>query len=184
MGQSTDGILAFGWNLGSVEDRDEGHWAFDLLERISDADDRDEIYLATTGIELPPDPWDEVRDQPNEWFYEAFRPGEFTRRETAAYQAWSARTEEARQLHRTAERDALASVDFELIEHCSCDYPMYILALKGVHWWANRGSAVDVTSVLGWAPDGSMIKRLYDAANLLGVEPPEPPSLLLASLWC
>lgn len=184
MGQSTDGILAFGWDLGSVEDRDEDHWAFDLLERIDDADDLDDIYVAASGVELPPDPWDELRDRPNEWFYEPLRPREFTPRETIEFRGWKQNTHDAQQARYAARREAIDSIDFELVGHCSCDYRMYLLTLKDLHWSANRGRPVEVSQLLGWTPGPVPVRQLLRAAELLGVDPPEPPKLLLASDWC
>lgn len=57
MGQSTDGILVYGWDLGDpdayVPKGEPQHWAADWLEEFLDADDDDEFLAAALGTALP-----------------------------------------------------------------------------------------------------------------------------------
>jgi hypothetical protein len=66
-----------------------------------------------------------------------------------------------------------------LVIHCSYDYPMYILALRGTEKTAHRGYPVEITS-LEIAPE--RLEAFKDWCKAHGIENPEP-KWLLASLW-
>lgn len=188
MGQSTDAILAFGWNLGNVEElpwRDEEPqpWYAQLIRDIDELDDTDDFYHR--GIELPPNPWDEIRNRENSWFYEDLRPGEFHRRETPEYVTWKAENQEKIDARFRAERAAKDAAKWVLESHCSGEYPMWIFAHKESVHRAYRGhpEILDLlslrTRVDQWIMD------LDEALTSLGLDPGEAtqPSFILASDW-
>lgn len=178
MGVSTDGILAYGWDLGG-DDREVG-WAAGLVERLETRGDVDDLVLEAAGADLGPDPWGELEGRPHAWFYAG---GECT----PEYAAWLERTKSARAARRQARRAALAAADLELVSHCSDGSTMWILTAPGLHWLASRGDALDVGGdvALLATPAGlsDARDRLRAAARLLGLEPDGPPALLLASYW-
>lgn len=71
------------------------------------------------------------------------------------------------------------SCPVELIRHCSCDYPMYILAAKGQYWNASRGTVVEIDDLTVNQEARMKLKefcRVYDIKFT--------PKWLLASDWC
>ena len=68
---------------------------------------------------------------------------------------------------------------FEMVIHCHCEYPMYILAVKLIKAW--RGDVVEITSL---DVDENKVKQLtafMKEYNLIGDE--DSPSWLLCSYW-
>lgn len=76
---------------------------------------------------------------------------------------------------------------FEIVLHCSYDYSMYILALKGTHLSASRGYAeeFDPAKLLEEVPKDrvQMFKDLVEKYNIKGENDVTEPSWLLFSLW-
>lgn len=97
MGQSTDAIIAYGFEIGEEDE---------LPEFIGDAEDFDDYLDKLSGLPYYGEPGHSFADQ------RAFRE----------------------------------QCPAELIGHCSGDYRMYILAVRGTQVLASRGSPVDVTN--------------------------------------
>lgn len=71
----------------------------------------------------------------------------------------------------------------ELVNYCSCDYPMYILAVSDQVKFANRGYPQEITQ--------EDLTALVCGLDILtqfcqehGIETDEEPKLWLSSLWC
>lgn len=180
MGQSTDGILAFGWDLGSIED--DNHWAYSLIERLDDAEDYDDVLREALGYVGLPNPWDELEGKPSEWYRSPDFYGD-----SLEFKTWLELTQVARDEHRAHEKAALDGFPGAIVTHCSHEYPMFILTLKSTNWCAYRGSPVNVTpGVLSLFQESTITvvaAQLYDVARQLDLQPPEMPRLLLASDW-
>ena len=98
MGQSTNAIIAYGFDLGEELPQSL------QIAREEDSDFEWESFLiADYGIEVP-----------------TWQPGQ--------YEAYS-----------EARKTALTQVPVDVIEHCSGDYPMYFLAVRGTDITARRG---------------------------------------------
>lgn len=142
MGQSTDGILAYGWDLGGDDDE---HWAYPFTdELISEYDnDTDNLLLERLGYD----------GLPNDY---------------------------------KSQIEFIKNLPFEIICHCSCDCPMYILTLRNTNWTAGRGYPINISNEIAYTIANKALAdgALWYAAKKLGLNPPEPPELLLASLWC
>jgi hypothetical protein len=80
----------------------------------------------------------------------------------------------------TRKEEAKESLGFNIITHCSYDYPMYILCIEP-HYRAWRGDAVEIPHNLGYTPEWD--SKLDQAVEILGLKVAERPSWLLASLW-
>lgn len=118
MGQSTDAILVWGFDLGSEDDLDEK-----VHERIR--------YLNDDG----------------------YKELETLEKYTGA----------------------------ELVRHCSCDCPMYVVGVTRTKVRAYRGHPKEITSLELDVAEGQVsLKRFAEA---LGVEPKEG-RWILASDWC
>jgi len=153
MGMSSDGVLAFGWDLGSPGDYgnygdEKFQWASSLMEKIEESDDFDDIAMSYVPG------WDVDEDWRN--------PGYFERAKAAKALRY-----------------------FEIISYNHCDYPRYILTLPGKNWVVCTGDTKDVTEVMSYSTEELVELRvkLQNAAELLGLEPPENPKLLLTMDW-
>lgn len=71
----------------------------------------------------------------------------------------------------------------ELVNYCSCDYPMYILAVADQVKIANRGYAREVTQK-DLADLACNLDILTQFCREHGIETEEEPKLWLSSLWC
>lgn len=80
-----------------------------------------------------------------------------------------------------AKRKMLQTVAVDLVMHCSCDCPMYILGVKASKRTAYRGTPValdqSIQSEPAWATE------LADFCKQMGI-PYSEPQWWLASLWC
>lgn len=135
MSQSTDGIIAFGFDAG--EESPVEH----LLGE--EFDDLDDLLASEAGIS----PWDHNSGK------------DYWKKKEAA----------------------LAETPVELIHHCSGDYPMYILAVRGTHMNASRGYPQVI------APDFFAVPQEKIEAAKKWCEDHQvewqEPSWLLASMW-
>lgn len=140
MGRSTDGILAYGYDLGGEETGMEYPDWYDEEDNDGFEDAAMERLLAATGFT-------EV--------YDDGREGYFARK-----------------------REAEAALGVELVNHCSCEYPMWILA--AVSQRASRGTP----KVIDFTVPEDADQRLAWAAEVLGLTVSGKPQWLLASNWC
>lgn len=70
----------------------------------------------------------------------------------------------------------------EVVPHCSCEYPMYILAVPGTLKTAYRGSLTIVVPGNLWvSPDA--VDALIAFCNAHGIEVSQP-EWYLSSMWC
>lgn len=136
MGQSTDAILAFGFDLGE-----------ELPEKIQEELD---AINDNEGIES----WLEMIAGVEPWSPEA--------------KDWWKRRD-----------DAVAKIPVDFIRHCSGDYPMYFLAIRGTEMRASRGYPEPITmpaSIVGWR------EILRDFCAEHGIEY-EEPDWHIFSMW-
>ena len=137
MSQSTDGILAFGFDLGIEDEQPLEH----LLGE--DFDDLDDFLASEAGIP----PWN--HDSPEDY--------------------WNQKNA------------ALAASPVELVSHCSGEYPMYILAVRGTYKNASRGYPEVLTPDYFTVPQ-EKINAARKWCEDHKVEWQEP-SWILASMW-
>lgn len=130
MGVSTDGELAFGIDFGDENpllERDEDG---DLIELDDDEDSSDlgEFLARKTGLENP---------------YLTKLPHEVNHGASHMYEDWKKENpwfEGEAKAYFDAKGKLEDASPVEIVMHCSYDYPMYILALKGTHLFASRGT--------------------------------------------
>ena len=152
MGQSTDAILCFGFEL---EEGEEGAYFGELTDGSLCRDEED-------------DEDDEAENE--DW---------------ADFDTWAARKLGLGYLYddysfkSNALKELLQGVT--LVRHCSCDYPMYIMAAWSTE--ASRGfpERVDLNDLLAQTP--VLRDNLFQACLKLGLEFKEP-SWILCSDWC
>lgn len=78
------------------------------------------------------------------------------------------------------QRAAYDAQPLALVHHCSCDYPMYILALKGTETTAPRGYPAQIEALD--TGDHTDTQALLEFARKYGIE--GEPKWLLCSMWC
>ena len=180
MGVSTDGILCFGWDLGEP---DSYEWAHPIYRLMGDDEWEDRLYIAHSDVEVPANPWDELKGKPDEWFRGPKVPGAWKPSDSEAYTAWKAQNASAQSAYYAAKREAIAACGFKFVRHCSSEYTMWILAARESEVSASRGypRRVDPQEMVADA-DGYHF-ACTQAAEALGIEPPEDPGYLLASMW-
>lgn len=164
MGQSTNGIIAYGYDLGG----DEG-WKLQGLGEYG---------------ELPDLPWYNPENEDDEGFQSAAETrllaeiAEFT--EEYPYDE----PKETRSAYFERERQAKARIGIKFDTYCSGDYPMFLLATKVIT--VRRGSVeeIDMTE-LAVAPEmNGWDEKLQAAVTALGITPiQDKPKWLLASYW-
>lgn len=129
MGVSTDGELAFGIDFGEdnpLLERDEDG---DLIEGDEDEDSSDlaDFLARKTGLVSP---YLKLPHEVNHGPYDAY---DDWKKENPWFEA------EANEYFE-AKRKLADACPLEIHLHCSYDYPMFILAIKGTHLSASRGS--------------------------------------------
>ncbi len=76
------------------------------------------------------------------------------------------------------QREWLAAQPVEMVLHCSGDYPMYILAVRGTVTTASRGYPQAVTTE---DPDHTQVQRYMSWLSDHGIE--DEPKWLICSMW-
>jgi hypothetical protein len=79
-----------------------------------------------------------------------------------------------------AKRGFIEALPIAIGIHCSCNYPMHFICIKGTLTTAYRGGPKQLDDL---GEDRTWAATLFDYCNRLGIEP-EQPSWELASLWC
>lgn len=180
MGISSDGILCFGHDLG--EDL-EGlvPWCPEGTEDDEDEDEKEDDFDAWL-VEVSGGSGKDEAWQRYEIWADENMPG-------ASYQesmpAWEAAEPDGRDALDAAyerERELTASCPIEIITHCSYDYPMRIVAVRGTEIRAYRGSPKEI--------DWSALQALVDERLPAAVEfckehgiPFEDPTWILTSVY-
>ena len=161
MGVSTDGIICFGIEI----EEDEAPWQEDYEEI-------DDWWLDVNNFQNPfRNPYDESGEHDN-WIKEKYP--NMTDRQISD-------TEEVENFFdakRKWQKENPIPVD--LVWHCSYDYPMFILAVKGTKINASRGyprrfSLKNISA--------EEIKTLTDFCKKYKIEFEEEPSWILCSMW-
>lgn len=155
MGTSTDGILAYGYdiktpgegmNFRGLHDNDVPAW---LME---DSEDED------SG-------WHDFKEAATARLLAA---NGFT-------ETWETRTGDG---YHAREAEAKKALGVEIVSHCSGEYPMFILAAKSQSACRGYPEPADL------AVPGNADERLAWALEVLGIKPDaDKPQWLLASYW-
>lgn len=156
MGQSTDALLAYGYDLGG----DEG-WKLEDCGEYG---------------ELPELPW---LDENDDDFQSAAE-----RHLLAEIAGFTERWAKGSEGYWDREREAKARVGVQFDTYCSGNYPMYLLATKVIT--VHRGSVKDIDMAeLAVEPEmNGWDEKLRAALTALGITPQQAePRWLLASYW-
>lgn len=94
---------------------------------------------------------------------------------------YKSETEDARELRWRLQNEARAACPVKHVIHCSYDYGMHILAVRGFHYRASRGDAMDLTAEQLSVP-AERIEAFKKWLADHGVEA-EEPRWILSSLW-
>ncbi|MFB7776893.1 hypothetical protein [Streptomyces bauhiniae] len=159
MGQSTDAILAYGYNLGGG---DIG-W---LLQDLGEYDS------------LPALDWYDPDDENSEGFQSAAE----TR--LLAQLAGFTETDWQADGYFDRERDAKARLGVQFDTHCSGDYPGYLLIAKGITARQGDAQEVDLAALTAEVDAADADTKLRAALDALGLRPTqERAQWLLCSYW-
>lgn len=154
MGVSTDGILAYGFNLGG----DEGGW---------------EIAEVDEYGEWTPDWYDEEEeDLVSDAETHLLRAAGFTETDYKAEGYYDRK------------REAGARVGVELVSYCSGEFPMYVLAAHHITAYRGDVKEIDFAALDQKRVDEGWDEKLRAACEALGVTPKqERPKWMLVSYW-
>jgi hypothetical protein len=156
MGQSTNAMLAYGYNLGGEEGWElQGLGEYDELPTLDwyDADNEDGFQEAAEKRLLA-----ELADfTETDWQVDGY----FAR-----------------------EREAKARLGVEFDSHCSGDYPMYLLAAKVITVYRGSVKDIDMTTLAVEPEMNGWDDKLRAALGALGIAPTQAePRWLLCSYW-
>jgi hypothetical protein len=163
MGQSTNAMLVYGYNLGGEED-----WELEGLGEYG---------------ELPDLPWYDADDEGGDF------QGAAERHLLAALAGFTeeyphGQPQETRRAYFDRKTEAEARLGVKFDTHCSGDYPMFLLATKVITVY--RGSVKDIDmAALAVEPEmNGWDEKLRAAVQALGITPKqERPQWLLCSYW-
>ncbi|MFF9118282.1 hypothetical protein ACF09Y_22230 [Streptomyces massasporeus] len=155
MGQSTNGILAYGYDLGGEEE-----WKLQGLGEYG---------------ELPDLPW----HAEGEDFQEAAE-----RRLLAQLADFTETWQPGSDGYFTREQEAKARLGVEFDTYCSGDYPMYLLATKVITVYRGSVEHIDMAELVTAPETNGWDEKLRAAVQALGITPTqEKPKWLLCSYW-
>lgn len=172
MGISSDGILAFGVDLGEPDDV-ELPWASDGED---DDGEFEEWYVGLHGVTAA-----HLWDAYNAWAEtpEALaipgHSGERLKAYEAAHPAWR----EELDAYYEKKHEIEGAAPIEIVQHCSYDYPMYIVAVPGTVTTAYRGSPEKIPD---FDVDSAKVAAAGDFCAAHGI-PFDNPGWLLASMY-
>lgn len=161
MGVSTNGILAYGYDLGG-----EDEW------KVREADEYGGLIPHTGG--WAPDPETE----------EGYDLIGLAERHLLAASGFTETYEDGREGYFGRENAAKEALGVEFEAYCSDDYTMYVLAAKVLT--AHRGDVQDAAAFILAAEEArpEMDAKLRVALEALGITPvQEKPAWLLCSYW-
>lgn len=169
MGVSTDACIAFGVDYG-----EEAPWVDEEGEERFDSDEL--VKLLPEYAALGQDPWEAI---PDEVFAHGASPD---------FQTWKQQNpqwEARRNAHVAATEKPETRVPITIETHCSCDYPMYIVAIKGTAHKAWRGDpkTLDLSDMIR-SVNSDDLRRAAAFCEEYGICDFEDPKWLLYSLWC
>lgn len=182
MGVSTDGILAYGINLGGVEDDADLFW-------LPKDEDGDTIYDENEGEPNFETWWEEQNGVSSKAIWAEYYAWEKLNK-TGEYEHDSKLVEKYEKLNPQWRKkldkyydDARRVRDdcpVELVMHCSYDYPMYILAVKNSQFTASRGypEEIDPENLHISEEDLDNFNEFIDTYKIEG-----SPKWWLASMW-
>ncbi|MGW1950116.1 hypothetical protein ACWCRC_38155 [Streptomyces sp. NPDC001940] len=159
MGQSTNAMLAYGYDLGGEEE-----WKLEGLGEYG---------------ELPELPWFNEDDGEGDGFQEAAER-RLLAEITGFTETWSPDSDG----YFDRERAAKARLGVQFDTHCSGDYPMFLLATKVIT--VHRGSVDEIDMMaLATEPEANdWDEKLHTALHALGITPTqEKAQWLLCSYW-
>ena len=171
MGIDSDGILAFGVDLG--EEPDLPWRVYDEEEDEYDTD-FEEWYVGLKGVSSKVI-WAEYY----EWA-ESPEAQQFPNwKRVEEYEKLHPEWRDALNSHYANRKAALEDVPIEIVTHCSWDYPMYIVAVVGSVTKAYRGGPQKIED---WVVPHGKVQTASDFCDEHGL-PFEDPTWILASIY-
>ncbi|MFF0166806.1 hypothetical protein [Streptomyces prasinus] len=158
MGQSTNGMLAYGYDLGGEEE-----W---------------KIREAGEYGELPELDWFNPDNEDGDGFQEA------AERHILAQLADFTETDWRADGYFDREREAKARLGVEFDTYCSGDYPMYLLAAKVITVYRGSVEHIDMEALAVEPEMNGWDEKLHAAVQALGITPAQDkPKWVLCSYW-
>lgn len=132
-------------------------------------------------------PWDESRHTESEWYYRLFpdypTADELYTEEGNLKEGVTQEELITRLTQRRAYRDKKEDLPFEAVNVCSCDYPMYILAVPGTTKSAARGY-LEVLDFNDLQPDPVALDKFLSFMSEHFPDIDVKLEWYLSSLWC
>lgn len=157
MGMSTNAMLVYGYHLGS----DDGGW---LLEGVGEYG------------ELPTLDWHDSDSDDADF-------GTDIELRLLASVGFT-ETDWSTDGYYDRKREAQARLGVELESHCSGDYPMWLLAAKGITAYRGDAKEIDFQALQAEVEQAGADAKLQAALDALGLRPTQArPQWLLCSYW-
>jgi hypothetical protein len=160
MGTSTDGILAYGIDLGAPDD---GWKVEGIPEDVEDEEGYDDGITEYVNSKLliasgftEPRPQDDLSE---DWWKRVYSP-------------WRQRRE-----------DTLKQWGIEVVSHCSAEYPMYLLTIFHVRAARGRPRDVEINELSLRRSRDSWDNRIAEALKVLDWTTDQRPRWILCSDW-
>lgn len=158
MGQSTNGMLVYGYDLGSEEE-----W---------------KIREAGEYGELPELPWFDPDNEDGDGFQES------AERHLLAQLADFTETDWRADGYFDRERAAKEQLGVEFDTYCSGEYPMYLLATKVITVYRGDVEEIDMEALAVEPEMNGWDEKLNAAVQVLGITPTQgKPKWMLCSYW-
>lgn len=171
MGIDSDGILAFGVDLGEepdlpwrVYDEEEGDYTADF----------EEWYCNLHGVSNKT-----LWAAYYEWAETPEGQAVLGHQRVQAYEDANPEWRDSLNDHYTERKSLLKNVPIEIVTHCSWDYPMYIVAVEGSVTKAYRGGPQKIED---WVVPHGKVQTASDFCDEHGI-PFEDPTWILASIY-
>jgi hypothetical protein len=160
MGQSTNAVLAYGYDLGG----DEGGW------KIKGAGEYDE---------LPKIDWYDDSEDNDDGFVE-----QAEKRLLAQIAGFTEKWEQGAEGYFARAKAAEERVGVEFESYCSGDYPMYVLAAHVITVHRGGSKLIDPNELLAQPETEGWDAKLAAAIKALGITPTQvKPGWVLVSYW-
>ena len=140
--------------------------------------------LFEEGFEFPWDEYDDIED----WWakVKGFTPTVYPYNSEGDYaEGINAKSPEIDIYHNEkSEWEKANPIPVELVNYCSCDYPMYILTVPSANYYNSRGDAVGIDPTKLLDEQGEAHDILIQFLKEFEIEYEDEPCWLLSSLWC